>query len=40
MEVSAIAEESRSYRSLATVYLSSATFKPVEALPVARLGSV
>jgi hypothetical protein len=40
MEVSAIAEESRSYRSLATVYRSSATFKPVEALPVARLGSV
>ena len=39
MEVPAIAEESRSYRSLATVYRSSAAFKPVEALPVARLGS-
>jgi len=39
MEVFAIAEEWRPYRSLATVYRSSAAFEPVEALPIARLGS-
>ena len=39
MEVFAIAEEWRPYRSLATVYRSSAAFEPVEALPVAQLGS-
>jgi 3-methyladenine DNA glycosylase/8-oxoguanine DNA glycosylase len=36
MDVPAIAEEWRPYRSLATVYRSSAAFEPVEALPVAR----
>jgi 3-methyladenine DNA glycosylase/8-oxoguanine DNA glycosylase len=39
MEVLAIAEEWRPYRSLATVYRSSAAFAAVEALSVARLGS-
>ena len=38
-EVLAIAEEWRPYRSLVTVYRSSAAFGPGEALPVARLGS-
>jgi 3-methyladenine DNA glycosylase/8-oxoguanine DNA glycosylase len=40
MEVLAIAEEWRPYRSLVTVYRSSPAFGPGEALPVARLGSV
>ena len=39
MDIPAIAEEWRPYRSLATAYRSSAAFEPVEALPVARLGS-
>jgi hypothetical protein len=39
MEVLAVAEEWRPYRSLATLYRSSAAFEPVEALPDARLGS-
>jgi hypothetical protein len=38
MDIPAIAEEWRPYRSLATVYRSSTAFEPVEALPVARLG--
>ena len=38
-EVLAIAEEWRPYGTLATTYRSSAAFEPVEALPVARLGS-
>jgi len=39
MDVSAIAEDWRPYRSLATVYRFSAAFETVEALPVARFGS-
>jgi hypothetical protein len=39
MDVPAIAEEWRHYRSLATVYRFSAAFEPVKSLPVARLGS-
>ena len=39
MEPLAIAEKWRPYRSLAAVYRSSAASEPVEALPVARLGS-
>ena len=38
MEVLAIAEEWRSYRSLATSYLVSAAFEPAEVPSVARLG--
>jgi 3-methyladenine DNA glycosylase/8-oxoguanine DNA glycosylase len=38
-EVLAIKEEWRPYRGLATIYRFSAAFEPVEALPVARLGS-
>ena len=39
MEILAIAEEWRPLRSLATTDRFSAAFEPVEALPVARLGS-
>ena len=39
MEVLAIAEEWRPYRSLATVYRASAAFGPVAAPPLAQLGS-
>ena len=39
MKVLAIAENWRPYRWLVTVDRSSAAFEPVEALPVARLGS-
>jgi 3-methyladenine DNA glycosylase/8-oxoguanine DNA glycosylase len=39
MDVPAIAEEWRPYRSLATAYRFSAAFEPVKSLPVARLGS-
>jgi hypothetical protein len=39
MDVPDIAEEWRPYGTLATTYRFSAAFEPVEALPVARLGS-